>query len=75
MANIYEIDAFSASTSYSKNDVVTYSGNYLYALDSITAGAFSAGEWGGTETDDKDGTIRPNFFLEAVLWNYNRAKP
>ena len=75
MANIYEISNFSAAANYSKNDIVIQGGNYRYALDTVTASAFDESEWGGIESDEIDGTVRPEFFWKPSFQSSGTHRP
>lgn len=81
MNNIYNIQAFTASTNYEKNDIISYSGAfgtlvvanvYLYCLEAHTSsGTIDSSKWGGIVVFN--GKIKPHFFWEP---NYdNTASP
>lgn len=62
MNNIFQVDDFSASETYQKNDAVSQGGFFRYALNDVAAGAFTEAEWGGKADDPIDGAARPHFF-------------
>src|SRR4051812_21120072 len=68
MASIYNISAWTTSTYYRKNSVVSANGLYYYALVNHTSSAtglfqdsYSANTWGGVGVDDV-GNAKPSFF-------------
>lgn len=71
MANIFNVNAWSASASYSIHDIVSYGGYYYYALKNgptETPSSISS-EWGGMLIGTNNET-KPNFIWEP---NYDHS--
>lgn len=66
--SIYNINAYSTSTNYSKHDIITFTGTfkslvivngYLYCIADATTGTFNEDDWDGYISDNS--SVKPKF--------------